>query len=283
MMKRPGARSIGWSFRTALLVLAITSLHSSAFGQSADLVLCDRVAADPADPDKPADVKGTAEIAQSDIATAIRFCKIASASSRRALYELGRAYAANRQLPEAMSAWRKAADKGSTSAMVELGVMLGTGTGAARDPAEARKLFERAAEAGNPRGVTNLAALSGGAPSDPVKARAMLSKAAEANSAEAEYQLGLMTADGVGGPKDDAAARALFEKAAAQNHPGALERMGAFSQSGRGGPQDSSAAKAYYEKAAALGNEDAKAALKRAECPYVIKDKNGKYVTSLCF
>ena len=283
MMKRPGARSIGWSFRTALLVLAITSLHSSAFGQSADLVLCDRVAADPADPDKPADVKGTAEIAQSDIATAIRFCKIASASSRRALYELGRAYAANRQLPEAMSAWRKAADKGSTSAMVELGVMLGTGTGAARDPAEARKLFERAAEAGNPRGVTNLAALSGGAPSDPVKARAMLSKAAEANSAEAEYQLGLMTADGVGGPKDDAAARALFEKAAAQNHPGALERMGAFSQSGRGGPQDSSAAKVYYEKAAALGNEDAKAALKRAECPYVIKDKNGKFVTSLCF
>jgi len=281
-MKRPGARSIGWSFRTALLVLAITSLQSSVFGQSADLVLCDRVAADPADPDKPADVKGTAEIAQSDIATAIKFCKIASASSRRALYELGRAYAANKQLPEAMSAWRKAADKGSTSAMVELGVMLGTGTGAARDPAEARKLFERAAEAGNPRGVTNLAALSGGAPSDPVKARAMLSKAAEAN-AEAEYQLGLMTADGVGGPKDDAAARALFEKAAAQNHPGALERMGAFSQSGRGGPQDSSAAKAYYEKAAALGNEDAKAALKRAECPYVIKDKNGKFVTSLCF
>jgi len=281
-MKRPGARSIGWSFRTALLVLAITSLQSSVFGQSADLVLCDRVAADPADPDKPADVKGTAEIAQSDIATAIKFCKIASASSRRALYELGRAYAANKQLPEAMSAWRKAADKGSTSAMVALGVMLGTGTGAARDPAEARKLFERAAEAGNPRGVTNLSALSGGAPSDPVKARAMLSKAAEAN-AEAEYQLGLMTADGVGGPKDDAAARALFEKAAAQNHPGALERMGAFSQSGRGGPQDSSAAKAYYEKAAALGNEDAKAALKRAECPYVIKDKNGKFVTSLCF
>ena len=74
-----------------------------------------------------------------------------------------------------------------------------------------------------------------------------------------------MTADGIGGPKDDVAARALFEKAAAQDHPGALERMGAFAQSGRGGPQDANAAKAYYEKAAALGNEDAKAALKRAE------------------
>jgi TPR repeat protein len=79
------------------------------------------------------------------------------------------------------------------------------------------------------------------------------------------------------------AARTWFEKAAAQGHPGALERMGAFAQSGRGGPQDSSAAKAYYEKAAALGNEEAKAALERARCPWVIKDKRGKVVTNLCF
>jgi uncharacterized protein len=276
MLKRSGAVPI------ACLMLVIGPM-SSAYAQSADLVLCDRIAADPADPDKPADIKGTPEIAQSDIATAIKFCKIASASSRRALYELGRAYAANRQMTEAMSAWRKAAEKGSTSAMVELGVMLGTGNGVAKDPAEARKLFERAAQAGNARGVTNLAAVSGGAASDPVKARALLSRGAETNSAEAQYQLGLMTAEGVGGPKDDVAARALFEKAAAQGHPAAMERMGAFSQSGRGGPQDSSAAKSYYEKAAALGNEDAKAALKRAECPYVIKDKNGKLVTNLCF
>ena len=77
----------------------------------------------------------------------------------------------------------------------------------------------------------------------------------------------MMTAEGIGGPKDDVAARALFERAAAQDHPGALERMGAFAQSGRGGPQDTSAAKAYYERAAALGNEDAKAALKRARMP----------------
>lgn len=281
MVKRSDAASAAFALCIILMMAVGSCLSANA--QSADLVLCDRIAADPADPDKPADVKGTAEIAQSDIATAIKFCKTASASSRRALYELGRAYAANRQMTEAISAWHKAADKGSTSAMVELGVMLGTGNGVAKDPAEARKLFERAAEAGNPRGVANLAALSGGAASDPIKARALLSKAAETNSAEAQYQLGLMTADGVGGPKDDAAARALFEKAAAQGHPAAMERMGAFAQSGRGGPQDSGAAKSYYEKAAALGNEDAKAALKRAECPYVIKDKNGKFVTNLCF
>src|SRR5438477_1476437 len=189
-----------------------------ARAQSADLVLCDRLAADPSDPDKPADVKGVAEIAPADIATAIRFCKVASASSRRALYQLGRAHAANRQSAEAMAAWRKAADKGSTSAMVELGVMYGTGAGVARDEAQARKLFERAAQAGNPRGVSNLAALGGGASSDPARGRELLSKAAETN-AEAQYQLGMMLAEGNGGARDDTAARALFEKAAAQNHP----------------------------------------------------------------
>jgi TPR repeat protein len=278
--------AIGRIALSAIAIAAVASLAvpSQVNAQSADLVLCDRLAADPADPDKPADLKGTPDVAPSDIATAIKYCKVAAGSSRRALYQLGRAYAANRQLVEAIGAWRKAADKGSTSAMVELGVLYGTGAGVARDEAQARKLFERAAEAGNPRGVTNLAALGGGgsASSDPVRARELLAKAAETN-AEAQYQLGLMLADGTGGARDDTAARNLFEKAAAQNHAGALERMGAFTQEGRGGPKDSNAAKAYYERAAALGDEDAKKALKRIACPYAIKDKRGNLVTNLCF
>jgi len=283
-MKRSGVFTTACAFSIWLLAPTIASVDSAAKAQSADLVLCDRLAADPADPDKPADLKGAHEIAQADIATAIKFCRIASATSRRALYQLGRAYAANQQLPEAIGAYRKAADKGSTSAMVELGVLLATGSGVPKDDVQARKLFERAAEAGNPRGVSNLAVLpnSGGAPSDPVKARALLSRAA-GTSAEAQYQLGLMTADGIGGPQDDVMARMLFDKAAAQGHPGALERMGAFAQSGRGGAQDSSAAKVYYEKAVALGNEEAKVALKRLECPYVLKDKRGNFVSNLCF
>jgi uncharacterized protein len=273
-----------WSF--AVVAIVAVAAPAPIRAQSADLVLCDRVAADPSDPDKPADVKGAPDIAASDIATAIKYCKNAANGSRRAMYQLGRAYAANRQMPEAIAAWRKASDKGSTSAMVELGVLYGSGAGVARDEAQARKLFERAAEAGNPRGVSNLAALggggSGGASADPAHARELLSKAAETN-AEAQYQLGMMLAEGNGGSKDDAAARALFEKAAAQNHPGALERMGAFAQEGRGGPKDSDAAKAYYQRAAALGDEDAKKALERMRSPYAIKDKRGNVVTNLCF
>jgi uncharacterized protein len=268
----------------AMTIAAMLASPSPARAQSADLVLCDRLAADPADPDKPADIKGTPAVAPADVATAIKYCKTAGNSSRRALYELGRAYAANQQMPEAMAAWRKAADKGSTSAMVELGVLYGTGAGVPKDEDQARKLFERAAQAGNPRGITNLAALSGGAgaPSDPAKARQLLGKAAETNP-EAQYQLGLMLANGTGGTQDDNGARSLFEKAAAQNHPAALEQMGEFTEQGRGGPKDKDAAKAYYERASALGDENAKKALKRMDCPYAIKDKRGNLVTNLCF
>src|SRR6516225_8665623 len=248
----------------------------AVYAQSADLVLCDRIAADPADPDKPADAKGISDIAPSDVATAIKFCKRASTGSRRALYELGRAYAANRQMTEAVGAYRKAADKGSSAAMVELGSLLASGSAGPKDETEARTLFARAAQAGNARGAAKLAALSadGGGSSDPVEARAMLAKAVETNSAEAQFQLGLMMANGVGGPKDDAGARGLFEKAAAQGHAGALDWMGNFAETGRGGPED---------KDAALGNDDAKAALERLKCPLVMKTKKGELLTHLCF
>jgi TPR repeat protein len=267
----------------ALSALIVTAIQPAAHAQSADLVLCDRVAADPGDPDRPKDVTGVSAIAASDIATAIKFCKVASGGSRRAMFELGRAYAASRQYQEAAIAYRKAADKGSSAAMVELGVLIGTGAGVAKDPGEARKLFDRAAKLGNPRGVTNLAALSGGTAADPVEARALLAKAAETNSAEAEFQLGLMMANGTGGAKDDVAARGLFEKAAAQGHAEAMVWMGAFAQLGRGGPKDAATAKSYFEKAATLGNEEAKARLKQIECPYVLKDKRGGVMTNLCF
>src|SRR5690242_20391122 len=110
-MKARYAASIVGGCGIALLTFALAA--PAARSQSADLALCDRLAADPTDPDKPAEVTGTREIAASDVATAIKFCKAASANSRRALYGLGRAYAADRQWPDAIGAYRKAAQKGS--------------------------------------------------------------------------------------------------------------------------------------------------------------------------
>src|SRR5690242_6367008 len=118
-----------WLHGLTFVVMALVLAPSLAHAQSADLVLCDRLAADPSDPDKPADIRGVTDVAAADIATAIKFCKKAAGGSRRAMYELGRAYAANQQMTEAIATWRKAADKGSSSAMVELGVLYGTGGG----------------------------------------------------------------------------------------------------------------------------------------------------------
>lgn len=282
MTSRSGVFSVVCGCGVALL--AAVAAPPSVRAQSADLVLCDRVAADPNDPDKPKDIAGARTIASSDVAIAIKYCKVASNGSRRAMYQLGRAYEANGQVTDAIAAYRKAADKGSTSAMVDLGVIYANGAGVAKDPAQARSLFERAANAGNPRGVSNLAALSnaGGAPADPARSRALLSKAADA-SPEAQYQLGTMMAEGSGGPKDEAGARVLFERAAAQGHVPAMVAAGQFAQAGVGGPADAAAAKAYYEKAASLGSEDAKAALKKMECRFAIKDKRGGHFANLCF
>jgi len=263
---------------------AIAAPPLPARAQSADQVLCDRIAADPGDPDKPANIPGVAKIATSDIPIALQYCKAASAKSRRALYQLGRAYAADRKTDEAVKIYRQAIAKGSTAAMVELGVMLGTGAGVAQDKAQARTLFERAAKAGNARANANLASLDGGlASSNPAEARALYEKAAEGNSAEAQFQLGLLQAQGTGGAKDDASARVNFEKAAAQGHIDAAVWAGAFWEIGRGGPKDDAKAKAYYEKAAAAGNAQAKEAIQRIDCPRVLKDKQGKILTHLCF
>lgn len=252
--------------------------------QSADLVLCDRIAADPGDPDKPANIPGVAKISGPDIPIALQYCKAASRKSRRALYQLGRAFAADRKTDEAVKIYRQAIAKGSTAAMVELGVMLGTGAGVAQDKAQARSLFERAAKAGNARANVDLAALDGGvSSSNPAEARSLYEKAAQGNSAEAEFQLGLLQAQGLGGGKDDAAARINFEKAAAQGHIDAAVWAGAFWEIGRGGPRDDARAKTYYEKAAAAGNAQAKEAIQRIDCPRVLKDKQGKIITHLCF
>ncbi len=265
-------------------VLGLAVAHAPQLhAQSADLVLCDRIAADPSDPDKPKDVVGVNAIAASDIPTALKFCKAASASSRRALYQLGRAYTAGGQMSEAVASYRRAIEKGSTSAMIELGVLYGTGNGVAKDDAQAKILFQRAAAAGNPRGDANIAMIvGGGVNGDPAQARAAMSKAADANSPEAQFQLGLMLANGDGGPKDDVAARSLFEKAAAKNHAGAMVALGVFLQDGRGGSSDVTMARSYYEKAAALGNPDAKAAIQRLDCPRALRDKNGNIIANLC-
>jgi TPR repeat protein len=279
--------------KRAIIVAAISLVAAinaaAAQAQSTDIATCDGLAAFPDDPDKPVGVAGKYQIPGAEIATALKACKAAAGAAdapRRIWFELGRAYEFSRQPADALKAYRKAIDAGSTSAMVGLGGMYAHGSGVKANAAEARKLFEQAAAAGNPLAMMNLGSIYGagvGVKVDFAKSRSWFEKAAAANSSEAMFQLGMMTQDGDGGPKDDAAAKAWFEKAAALNHAGALERLGAYAEAGRAGPKDMTAAMAYYKKAAAMGEEDAQAALKRLRCPFTLKDKNGKVAGSICY
>src|SRR5260221_8898375 len=97
MLNRSHALSSAATGRIALAVIAIAAAASLSHpspvkAQSADLVLCDRLAAHPSDPDKPADVKGTSDVAPSDVATPIKYCKIAGGLSRAAPHPACRAF-----------------------------------------------------------------------------------------------------------------------------------------------------------------------------------------------
>ena len=64
--------------------------------------------------------------------------------------------------------------------------------------------------------------------------------------AAAQYQLGLLYANGQGVPKDDAQARQWYEKAANQGHPLAQVNLGGLYDYGRGGSQDFRMAVRWY-------------------------------------
>jgi len=69
------------------------------------------------------------------------FCNLAGedvvdfADMRHRILACGGTYAANRQWPEAMSAYRKAAHKRSTAAMVKVGLLLAVGSSVPKDEA----------------------------------------------------------------------------------------------------------------------------------------------------
>lgn len=122
----------GFRATAALSLAALLCPVLPAVAAPTDTATCDRLAAHPTDADKPADVKGSLEIADADIPAALKACKAAAAipgAPRRIWMELGRAYEFSRQMSEAANAYRKAADAGSAAAMTGLGVLLIRGNG----------------------------------------------------------------------------------------------------------------------------------------------------------
>ena len=78
---------------------------------------------------------------------------------------------------------------------------------------------------------------------------------AEQGQAFAQYQLGLLYANGQGVTKDDAKAWQWYEKAAVQGHADAQVNLGILYDYGRGVPQDFKKAVYWYRLSANQGND----------------------------
>jgi hypothetical protein len=121
-----------------------------------------------------------------------------------------------------------AAAQGNAEAQVSLGRMYDTGTGVARNYAEAVRLYRLAAAQGN---------------------------------AEGQYRLGSMYGFGAGVPKDDAEAVKWYQLAAAQGHAGGQLSLGTAYDLGKGVAQNYAEAGKWFRLAAAQGDKYAMASL----------------------
>jgi uncharacterized caspase-like protein len=119
---------------------------------------CDTLAAGGFDPDRPRDVRRVC-LGQMDARAAVTACRAAiqaSPNERRFHYQLGRALDAGNQFPEALAAYTRAVQMGSTAAINNLATLHENGEGVPKSLPEAERLYRRAAEAGSVTGMSNL-------------------------------------------------------------------------------------------------------------------------------
>jgi TPR repeat protein len=139
------------------------------------------------------------------------------------------------------------------------------GLSVARDPAQARKWYAKAVDAGF---VPALDILGQGfltgrlGEKNAGKAIGYFRDAAEAGYSPSAYKLGKLYYNGdAGTPRDLKLAGAWFEAAAKRGHPGALFAAGRMIDLGEGAQADPKKAVVYYKEAAVKGDADAEFAL----------------------
>lgn len=135
--------------------------------------------------------------------------------------------------------------------MLDVGTKLGGHPDAARHRAEAVQWYERAAANGFAEARANLGVLlltGDGVAKDTVRARRLLEQAAADKHARAMNNLGVMYARGVDVAKDHATAAEWFGQAAEAGSKEAATNLGVMYENGFGVPRDEARARAYYRR-----------------------------------
>ena len=175
------------------------------------------------------------------------------------LYQFG--IFGSKDVPEVLKWQRKAAENGSTAAMVALAATLGASQGSEKekDLTEALRWLRKASEAGDRRAMYPLGAMyaSGrGTGKDEAEAARWYRKGADAGSPDAMAGLALAQFNGTGVAKDEVAAAALLRKAADAGNAFAMTMLGSAYAEGRGIPKDEAEAVRWYRRAADGGDNE---------------------------
>jgi hypothetical protein len=206
---------------------------------------CDRDAASDFDRESP--VAGIA-FARIDPKIAIPACLEALSKepdSARLNFELGRAYDADKNFPEALKLFRKAAGANFALAQVNLGALYFNGQGVDKDYAQAAKWDRLAADQGlapAQAALGSLYRLGQGVARDGAEAAKWLRLAAAQGFAPAQNNLGALYANGEGVARDRAEAKKWYEAAAAQGYASARASLEALNAEGSAAASDSAAA-----------------------------------------
>ncbi|MFC3075903.1 caspase family protein [Shinella pollutisoli] len=171
---------------------------------------------------------------------------------------LGRAHDAARNYAQAREHYQKAADAGNLYALTNLAWYSIYGTDGAVDMARGTRMFEQAANAGNAYAQASLGWLYregyNGTRQDHVEAVRWYRMAAEQGYGNAQATMGWFYREGVGVAKDLAASLDWYTKGAENGDINAMSSLGYAYQSGLGVPVDYAEARKWYEKAAAFSD-----------------------------
>lgn len=161
-----------------------------------------------------------------------------------------------------MRSVRDRADAGSRDAMMALGGLLLNND--ATGEAEALNWYRKAAEAGDPQGMSNVGSMyfnGRGVAKDEREAARWFRKAMEAGDMQAAALLAFQYGNGQGVPKDEREAARLYRKGAEEGEPQAMLDLGIVYQAGLGVPKDFAEAAYWFRKSAEAGNSAAMANL----------------------
>jgi hypothetical protein len=227
---------------------------------------CDRLAADPFSPNKPASVRGVHY--KKVTKAAVQACAkavVADQNNGRLHYQFGRAlYYGAGDHSKARIVFKGAYDLGATEALTELGRMDFFGHGGKQSFANALKTFEKAAKEGDPSAIKNLGFMyqvGRGVNVDYARALKYYSMAPE--HPVIMNNLGVLYSLGLGVPKDHVRAVHLFEQAMLGGDDSAPANLASQYEAGEGVPKDLAKARILYEVGATYGDQIAQQALAR--------------------